>query len=154
MEDNSNSRTDPRSLARFLAIQYLFTKLQEDKSRVGYNVFEPNALLSIMEEKKYSGKLYEELIDGVEENEKKLDEIIQRFAPAWPLDQINPVDLIVLRVAVFEGFISKLTPVKVVINEAVDLSKALSSEKSGKFVNGVLGAILNNEKLPDGPESK
>ena len=154
MEDNTNSRKDPRRLARFLAIQYLFTKLQEDKSHVGYKVFEPNSLLSILEEKKFSGKLYEELIEGVEENTEELDATIQKYAPAWPLDQINPVDLIVLRVAVFEGFVGKLTPIKVVINEAVDLSKALSSEKSGKFVNGVLGAILNNQTLTDGPASK
>lgn len=149
MDDETILPTDPRRLARFLAIQYLFTELQRDRSKVDYEVFEPNSLLSILEEKKFNTRLYESLIDGVENNEEEIDALITKYAPAWPLDQINPVDLITLRVAIFEAFLGKLNPVKVVINEAVDISKAMSSEKSGKFVNGVLGGILKDDKYKE-----
>ncbi len=155
MEYDTDLPVDPRRLARFLSIQFLFTKLQEKKTHIGYEVFEPNSLVSVLEEKKYNTRLYEQLIDGVEENVDDIDNMIRKYAPAWPLEQINPVDLITLRVAIYEAFIGKLNPVKVVINEAVDISKALSSQQSGKFVNGVLGAILNKEKLTeDGGNSK
>ncbi len=154
MDGETNLPSDPRRLSRFLAIQYLFTKLQEDKNHVGYEVFEPNSLLSILEEKKYNTRLYEDLIVGTEENTEDIDDLIRKYAPAWPLEQINPVDLVTLRVAIYEAFIGKLNPVKVVINEAVDISKALSSDQSGKFVNGVLGAILNDKVKTDGPASE
>ena len=145
--NNTTSSTDSRRLARLLSVQLLFTKLQGENNRIDYQVFEPNSLLNILEEKKYNTRLYEQLIEGTEKNISRIDKLIQKYAPAWPLDQINPVDLIILRVAIFEAFIGKLNPVKVVINEAVDISKILSSKKSGKFVNGVLGTILNKEEL-------
>jgi N utilization substance protein B len=147
---NSEASIDPRRLARLLAIQYLFTKLMGQKNKSEFSVFEPNALLSMLEEKKYNTRLYEQIIEGVEQNREDIDEIIQKYAPQWPLDQINPVDHVVLQIAVFEGFVGEITPPKVIINEAVDISKIVSSQHSSKFINGVLGTLLadrigNNE---------
>jgi N utilization substance protein B len=60
---------------------------------------------------------------------------------------INKVDLQILRLAIFEAFISEINPTKVVINEAIDLAKEFGGGPSGKFVNGVLGNLINNEEL-------
>lgn len=139
---NIDSSIDPRRLARLLAIQYLFTKLMEHKNKSEFSVFEPNALLSMLEERKYNTRLYEQIIDGVEGNREEIDTMIQKYAPQWPLDQINPVDHVILQISVFEGFLGKITPPKVIINEAVDISKIVSSDGSSKFINGVLGTIL------------
>lgn len=77
-----------------------------------------------------------------------LDSIITKAAPQWPLDKLNRVDLAVLRLAVYELKKGE-TPAKVVINEAVELSKEYGSVKSGSFVNGVLATIYkegNNDQ--------
>lgn len=71
----------------------------------------------------------------------QIDNLITASAPEWPLDQINKLDLAVLRVAVYE-LLLKVTPPKVVIDEAVEIAKEYGSDSSGKFVNGVLGTII------------
>jgi N utilization substance protein B len=71
----------------------------------------------------------------------QLDGLIQTAAPEWPLEQINKVDLAILRQAVFELQQQK-TPYKVVIDEAVEIAKEYGSENSAKFINGVLGSIV------------
>ena len=82
-----------------------------------------------------------ELVSGVIQNKDKIDEHIKRFAPAWPIDQIPAVDRSILRLAIFEILIDNKVPVKVAINEAVELAKTFGSDNSSKFVNGVLGAV-------------
>lgn len=72
---------------------------------------------------------------------KKIDDSIKKYAPKFPLDKITKTDLAILRWAVFE-LTKKRLPPKVVINEAVDLAKELSSERSFAFVNAVLGKVL------------
>lgn len=82
----------------------------------------------------------EDLVKGVIENQKDLDEKLQPLAPEWPIDQISRIDRAVLRLGLYELTLSKeKVPHKVVINEAVELAKAFGSDNSGKFVNGVLG---------------
>lgn len=71
-----------------------------------------------------------------------LDKQITLSAPEWPLSRINKIDLAILRLAVFELLVKKTEPVKVVIDEAVELAKEFGSENSASFVNGVLGNIL------------
>ena len=71
----------------------------------------------------------------------KIDELIVRFAPEWPLDQITIVDRTVLRLGIFELAFDEKMPAKVAINEAIELAKAFGGESAGKFVNGVLGAV-------------
>ena len=84
-----------------------------------------------------------ELINGVLKNKEKIDEIIVKTAPEWPLEQINLIDRNVLRIGIFELLFGKReeVPPKVAINEAIELAKSFGGETSGKFVNGVLGTI-------------
>jgi N utilization substance protein B len=81
-----------------------------------------------------------ELVSTVVENRERIDGLISRFAPAWPLDQIAIVDRNILRLGIGE-IIFDLVPVKVAINEAVELAKTYGGESSSKFVNGVLGSL-------------
>ena len=82
-----------------------------------------------------------ELITGVMKHQVELDELIQHYAPEWPVDQMAVVDRNVLRIAIYEFSISKATPIKVAINEAVELAKLFGSDSAPRFVNGVLGAL-------------
>lgn len=83
------------------------------------------------------------LVQGVLEHQAELDDLIQHNAPEWPLDQVAIIDRNILRMAVFEFAIEGNTPVKVAINEAVELAKLFGSDSSGRFVNGVLGTIVS-----------
>jgi len=83
------------------------------------------------------------LVSGVIKNREQLDQNIRDFAPAWPLDQISIIDRNILRLAIFEILHDNKIPVKVAINEAVELAKTYGSNNSSRFVNGVLGSISN-----------
>jgi N utilization substance protein B len=81
------------------------------------------------------------LIQGVLEHQRKLDAVIQRFAPAWPVEQIAAVDRNILRIALYEILFQREVPYKVAIDEAVELAKTFGAENSARFVNGVLGSL-------------
>ncbi len=81
------------------------------------------------------------LVSGVLKCLPVLDAHIQRHAPEWPLDQISAIDRNVLRIALYEFTLGRV-PVKVAINEAVELAKEYGSESSSRFVNGVLGTMV------------
>lgn len=83
-----------------------------------------------------------DLVVGVLERLADLDRLISRFAPEWPVDQLAIVDRNVLRLALFELINLGDVPVKVAINEAVELAKTYGSDSAPRFVNGVLGAFL------------
>lgn len=87
-----------------------------------------------------------DLARGVTANLEWLDELIGRYAPEWPVKQIAIIDRNVLRIAIYEIMSDIDTPVKVAINEAVDLAKQFGSDSSGRFVNGVLGTLVSEEK--------
>jgi len=74
----------------------------------------------------------------------KLDETIAKHAPEWPMDQVAAVDRNVLRIALWEIAVNRQTPVKVAINEAVELAKLYGSDSSPRFINGVLGSLVDN----------
>ncbi len=84
-----------------------------------------------------------DLIKGVLENREKIDAIIIKTAPEWPLEQINLVDRNILRLGIYELLFGNRggVPPKVAINEAIELAKSFGGETSGKFINGVLGTI-------------
>jgi len=88
-------------------------------------------------------KFVRDLIKGVLENLDKIDAIIVKTAPEWPLEQINLVDRNILRLGIYELLYGnhQEVPPKVAINEAIELAKSFGGETSGKFVNGVLGTI-------------
>jgi N utilization substance protein B len=81
------------------------------------------------------------LLSGVLEKRAEIDAIIERTAPAWPTEQLSPIDRNILRVAIREFLVDNLTPVGAAINEAVEMAKKFGSESSGKFINGVLGTL-------------
>lgn len=85
------------------------------------------------------------LVNGVIAHTAELDALIQKYAPEWPLDQMAIVDKTVLRIAIWEFAISRTTPMKVAINEAVELAKIYGSEAAARFVNGVLGTLVSKE---------
>lgn len=88
-----------------------------------------------------------ELVKGVHAHQRQLDELIGRYAPEWPVDQIAIVDRNILRMAIYEILLCDDTPVKVAINEAVELAKEFGSDSSGRFVNGVLGSLVAAEAI-------
>ncbi len=82
------------------------------------------------------------LVAGVEAHRDQIDAVIREHAPAFPLEEMAPVDRNVLRLAIYEVlFDNQPAPLRTAINEAVELAKGYGSESSGRFVNGVLGAI-------------
>lgn len=88
------------------------------------------------------------LVDGILANTAMLDAIIARFAPAWPVSQLAVVDRSLLRLALYELKVDGTTPPKVVINEVVELAKAFGTDNSPRFVNGVLGSVLDATETP------
>jgi N utilization substance protein B len=82
-----------------------------------------------------------ELVNGTMKNREEIDRNIHKYAPAWPVDQIANIDRNILRLAIYEILFDNKVPVKVAVSEAVELAKAFGSDKSSKFVNGVLGAV-------------
>lgn len=89
-------------------------------------------------------RFFRQLVFGVWEHYPRLDRIIEEAAPSWPVSQMPGVDKAVLRIALFEMMIDnqEQTPVKAVINEAVELAKHFGSDNSSRFVNGVLGTVV------------
>lgn len=126
-----------RRKARVIALQVLY-----EVDSVGHDM--ERALAPFLDD----GRLNEEnttfarhLTSGVLQNKEKIDEHIKKFATAWPLEQISVVDRNILRLAIFEILLDNSVPIKVAINEAVELAKLFGSTNSPKFINGVLGSV-------------
>jgi transcription antitermination protein NusB len=86
-----------------------------------------------------------QIIFGVLSLTKTLDQIIAKYAPEWPLDQIAAIDRNILRMALWEFAVYHETPIKVAINEAVELAKRFGSDSAPRFINGVLGALADHQ---------
>jgi len=86
-----------------------------------------------------------QLVDGVRGRAYDLDILIQKHAPEWPLDQMAIVDRNILRIAIWEFAVDRSTPIKVAINEAIELAKLYGSDSAARFVNGVLGSLAAKE---------
>jgi N utilization substance protein B len=128
-----------RHLARTIAVQALyqwdFNEQKEDIETILKNdkeSFAPDF---------DDGGFTRHLVHGVVDHQKEIDGLITKYAPEWPLDQITIVDRNVLRLGIFELKYDPNIPAKVAINEAIELAKNFGGESSGKFVNGVLGAV-------------
>jgi transcription antitermination protein NusB len=123
--------------ARALALQVLF-----EIDTAGHD---PGDVLTRIEsEEKLSEENFtfvNDLVMGVVQNREKIDAQIKKYAPAWPLQQMPVVDRNILRLAIFEILQDNKVPIKVAINEAIELAKKFGSDNSSKFVNGVLGAV-------------
>ena len=126
-----------RRKARILALQTLY-----EVDSAGHRAEEVlDRLLAEEELPEENASFAHNLVTGVIQNKEKIDQNIQNFAPAWPIEQISVVDRNILRLAIFEILIDNKVPVKVAINEAIELAKTFGSDSSSKFVNGVLGSI-------------
>lgn len=144
-----NSSSDPRHNSRILVLQQLFEKdfktnqdlISESES------FSIEALEEADEmEGDFDSALATSLFEGIVAKQAELDALIRKLAPEWPLESISKIDLNLLRLAIAEGFLLKLTPQKVVINEAIELSKEFSNDQSRKFISGVLGNLYEHQK--------
>ena len=117
--------TDPRHLRRREAVKTLFAETF---------ITQPNP---------------PELVQKILAKKVKIDKLIEDSAPQWPVDKLNKIDLVILRLAVYE-LTQEDTPPKVVIDEAVELAKEFGSESSSSFINGVLGTIYKEEPEENG----
>jgi len=86
-----------------------------------------------------------EIIFGVLSLTDQLDNFISQHAPEWPLDQVAVIDRNILRIALWEFAVQGTTPIKVAINEAIELAKLYGSDSTPRFVNGVLGSLANRQ---------
>lgn len=132
-----------RHLARTLAMQTLFLwdfngKKEEDITKINKEVF--SSFAPDFDDQGFSNDLVKKIIANLPE----IDKYIIKYATEWPLDQITIVDRNVLRIGVYELVFSKDIPAKVAINESIEIAKAFGGGSSGKFVNGVLGAIYKD----------
>ena len=132
-----------RHLARAVAMQTLYEwdfygAKKSATEIIGRNLedFAPE-----LEEKEFA----KDIVEGVMEHQKEIDATITKFAPDWPLPKITTVDRNILRIATFELLFNFEIPSKVAINEAIELAKTFGGESSGKFVNGVLGALYRDQ---------
>jgi len=127
----------PRTRARSVALQALY-----EIDITGH----PPAL--VIEERLSETPLEDNLSDfarkivlGIQPLIYELDQLIAKHAPEWPLDQVATIDRNIMRIALWEIAVSDQTPLKVAINEAVELGKIFGSESTPRFVNGVLGSL-------------
>ena len=86
-----------------------------------------------------------QIIYGVFPLFEKLDQFISQHAPEWPMDQVAVIDRNIIRIALWEFAVSDMTPVKVAINEAIELAKLYGADSTPRFVNGVLGSLANRQ---------
>ena len=116
-------KSDPRHQTRVEAVKKLFELVFRPKTTV--------------ENKELAAKVIK--------NQKEIDRLIKKSATAWPIEQIAPIDMAILRLAIWElMFETKREPYKVIVDEAVEIAKEYGNESSGSFVNGVLGTIIKS----------
>lgn len=132
-----------RHLARAIALQSLYEWDFYDGKPSADDIVTRN--LQEFAPKLDEGEFTHNLVNGILKNQTEIDTTISRFAPDWPLQKITLVDRNVLRIGTYELMRDANIPSKVAINEAIELAKTFGGESSGKFVNGVLGAIYRNQ---------
>jgi transcription antitermination protein NusB len=131
----------PRTRARALALQVLY--------EVDIANHPPGEIYKLrLEESPLPEDLAEfarQIVFGVLPLTTTLDHLIAKYAPEWPLEQIAAIDRNILRIALWEFAVFAETPLKVAINEAVELAKLYGSDSAARFINGVLGALADHQ---------
>ena len=130
----------PRTRARALALQVLYEV--DIANHVPGEVFTAR-----LEETPLTEELSEfarQIIFGILPITNELDQLIAKYAPEWPMDQIAAIDRNILRMSLWEFAVFHETPMKVAINEAVELAKQYGSDSAPRFVNGVLGSLAEH----------
>lgn len=137
-----------RHLSRSVVLQTLFEWDFEKQGKDVKEIFERN--LNEFAPGSKDRPFMEKLLTHVVEKHKDIDNIIEKAAPDWPIDKISPVDRNILRIGLAELLFADRSevPPKVAINEAIELAKSFGGETSGRFVNGVLGAVYREMGEP------
>ncbi|MFH1406916.1 MAG: transcription antitermination factor NusB [Candidatus Omnitrophota bacterium] len=129
-----------RTRAREIALQVLYQlEIAKDNSLKAIDAY------SEEEAEKEVTDFADELVRGTTENLKKIDELICKYAQNWQINRMAVVDKNILRLGAYELLFMKDIPVKVSINEAIELAKRYGDVESGKFVNGILDKIREQE---------
>ncbi len=131
----------PRTRARSIALETLY--------EMDLSSHQPGDILSNrLEESNVDASLADfarRIVFGVLKLIPDLDLMIAKHAPEWPLDQVAIIDRNILRIALWEMVFDPSTPIKVVINEAIELGKLYGSDATSRFVNGVMGSLVDNQ---------
>ena len=132
-----------RTKARECALQALY---QLDTSG-GNPIDVLNGILAHFEEQPDAdtARFAEALVKGVQTERREIDELIQKSSTHWKLDRMARVDRNILRLGVYELLRRDDVPIRVTLNEAIELGKKFGSEESSAFVNGVLDRIAHME---------
>ena len=129
-----------RKKSREKAMELLFSiTLSKDSVEEAMEVFVDNYEENI---KELDLDYIKALLEGVEANKNEIDSIIEHNLQNWKLDRISKINLTILRVGVYEIVFDENIPKKVALNEAIELGKIYSDEKSVSFINGVLDKVL------------
>jgi N utilization substance protein B len=137
-----------RRLAREIALQSLYQmQMNEVTASIAiamaiHEAENDNESALELKDEKIDPKYIEELVVGTEQNKNLIDELLMEYLKGWQIDRLSKVDKEVLRLAAYEMIFRDDVPPKVVVNEAIELSKHFGTEESGKFVNGVLGKMI------------
>ena len=131
----------PRTRARSVALQVLY-EYDQSQHQVG-SIFQTRLEENPLDENLLT--FSQKIISGVFPIIQDLDEQIAKFAPEWPFDQVAIIDRNILRIALWEMVFDQETPIKVIINEAIELGKLFGSDATPRFVNGVLGSLVDNQ---------
>lgn len=135
-----------RHLGRIIALQTLYEQeFRVDCQDITFNLDAVlkrniNRYSAMVEDREFIVSL----VHGVDSKRDELNTLLQPVAPEWPIDQIARMDRVILHIGAYELLHNSDVPPKVVINEAVELSKGFGGENSSKFINGVLGTVLRN----------
>lgn len=131
----------PRTRARSIALQALYEI--DSSGHLPGEVLAERLAETPMEDN--LEKFARDIVLGVFPIAEHLDRIIAQHAPEWPFDQVAIIDRNILRIALWEIAVSNQTPIKVAINEAVELGKVFGSDSTPRFVNGVLGSLASQQ---------
>jgi len=131
----------PRTKARSVALQVLYEC--DITGHLAATAIEERLVEESLDENLIS--FVKQIVFGVLPITESLDNFITQHAPEWPLDQVAAIDRNIIRVALWEFAVEECTPVKVAINEAIELAKLYGADSTPRFVNGVLGSLANRQ---------
>lgn len=137
-----------RHLSRTIAMQTLFAWDFNDRQNTNLDELIKENFLQFAPNFDDHG-FVENLVKGVLSRVEDINAYIIKYATEWPLDQITIIDRNILRLGIYELVFDKSIPAKVAINEAIEMAKTFGGDSSGKFVNGVLGAIMKEMPMKE-----
>lgn len=132
-----------RSELREIAMKCLYQVYIMEPTKIEYNVDE-----IIKGQLEVENEFVDELVKGVLDNSKKIDELANKYLVDWTIDRLNKVDKAILSIGIYELTLTN-TPSVVAINESIELSKKYSDEAVTKMINGVLDSIYHNEDIDE-----